>query len=610
MSLDRLAEAVTDRARDIRGCATPRAGAVLYAAIYARKSTEQTGISDEAKSIARQIEHSTAYAHKKGWVVLPEHVYTDDGVSGAEFLKRAGFSRLMNALRPRPPFQVLIMSEESRLGREQIETAYALKQITDAGVRVFLYLEDRERTLDNAMEKVMASLTNFVSEAERERARQRTRDAMSRKAKAGYVAGGKVYGYRNVEIRSTTNDGTSVRDHVEREIVEAEGAVIQRIFQMSAAGAGIVRIAKTFNAEGVPSPRGRGWAPSAVREILYRPLYRGQIVWGKTARVDRGGTRAKRRCAKDGWMMLDAPALRIVPEELWIAAHDRLSRKREAYIRRAGGRLWGRPEAGIESRYLLTGFALCGTCGGTLGIRRRSKRGHARTYYVCMFRHMRGATACATGLTIEMERANSAVLNTLLNDVLTPELVELTIKKALERYATAPNDIERERKALDKEVLKVGKEVTRLTDLLAASEPSPALLAALKDRERRSAEVQAKLAHLDGISEASRALDLNGVRQLLTDRLADWQGLLQRQPAQARQILRRLLSGRLLFTPRIVDGVAVCEYTGQANYGRLLKGIIATSAAVDLEQLTRIAVNGSVVHVSADTNTQESSRQM
>jgi hypothetical protein len=48
--------------------------------------------------------------------------------------------------KPRPPFQALVMSEESRLGREQIETAYALKQLVDAGVRVFFYLEDRERT--------------------------------------------------------------------------------------------------------------------------------------------------------------------------------------------------------------------------------------------------------------------------------------------------------------------------------------------------------------------------------------------------------------------------------------------------------------------------------
>ena len=66
-----------------------------------------------------------------------EHVYVDDGISGAEFVKRPGFLRLMNTLKPRPAFQVLIMSEESRLGREQIETAYALKHIMDADVRLF-----------------------------------------------------------------------------------------------------------------------------------------------------------------------------------------------------------------------------------------------------------------------------------------------------------------------------------------------------------------------------------------------------------------------------------------------------------------------------------------
>jgi DNA invertase Pin-like site-specific DNA recombinase len=156
----------------------------MIAAIYARKSTEQNGVGDDEKSVTRQIEHAKAYAAKKGWTVHDEYVYVDDGISGAEFVKRPGFLRLMNALKPMPPFQVLIMSEESRLGREQIETAYALKQIMDSGVRVFFYLEDRERTLDNALDKVMLSLTNFAAEMEREKARQRTYDAMLKKAKA------------------------------------------------------------------------------------------------------------------------------------------------------------------------------------------------------------------------------------------------------------------------------------------------------------------------------------------------------------------------------------------------------------------------------------------
>jgi len=116
-----------------------------------------------------QVERTTAYAQRKGWTVAPEHVYQDDGISGAEFVKRPGFLRLMNALKPRPGFQVLIMNEESRLGREAIETSYALKQLIDAGVRVFTYLDDRERTLGSALDKVMLSLTNFASEMERER---------------------------------------------------------------------------------------------------------------------------------------------------------------------------------------------------------------------------------------------------------------------------------------------------------------------------------------------------------------------------------------------------------------------------------------------------------
>ena len=205
------------------------------------------------------------------------------GSPGAEFANRPGFLRLMNALKPRAPFQVLVMSEESRLGREAIETAYALKQLVQAGVRVFFYLEDRERTLDSPTDKIMLSLTTFADELEREKARQRTYDAMLRKAKAGHVTGGACFGYRNVEIRGT--DGT--RSHVMREIEPTEADVIRRIFQLSAAGHGVKAIAKLLNAEGAPSPRaqcGRSqtWAPSSVRAVLFRPVYRGEIVWGRT----------------------------------------------------------------------------------------------------------------------------------------------------------------------------------------------------------------------------------------------------------------------------------------------------------------------------------------
>src|SRR5712671_6909067 len=101
----------------------------MMAAIYARKSTDKTGVAGEQKSVSRQVDHARSYAERKGWTVGDEYIYIDDGISGAEFANRPGFLRLMNTLKPRAPFQVLVMSEESRLGREAIETAYALKQL-------------------------------------------------------------------------------------------------------------------------------------------------------------------------------------------------------------------------------------------------------------------------------------------------------------------------------------------------------------------------------------------------------------------------------------------------------------------------------------------------
>src|SRR5262249_34039158 len=156
--------------------------------------------------------------------------------------------------------------------------AYVLKQITDAGVRVFFYLEDRERTLDSATDKMMMALQNFGSEIEREKARQRTYDAMTRKAKAGHVASGKVYGYDNVEVLSSVAgpDGRRKRLHVVRRINPEQAAIVRRIFEMCASGMGLTRMAKALNAEHIPPPRGdgKGWAPTAIREMLYRPLYR------------------------------------------------------------------------------------------------------------------------------------------------------------------------------------------------------------------------------------------------------------------------------------------------------------------------------------------------
>ncbi len=400
----------------------------MRAAIYARKSTDQPGVSDAEKSVARQVDHGRSYAARKGWSVAEAHIFVDDGISGAEFANRPGFLRLMKALTPRPAFQVLIMSEEARLGREQIETAYALKQLVTAGVRVFFYLEDRERTLETPTDKVMLSLTAFADELEREKARQRTHDAMRRKAQAGQVTGGRVFGYDNVR-RDTGG--------VVRQINDEEAQVVRRIFTLSADGCGLKPIARQLNADGAACPRpqrGRPawWAPSSVRAILHRPLYRGELVWNRTRKRNAWGQTQPQARPESEWCRQEVLDLRIVSEELWNAVQARVARVRATYLRGTDGRLYGRPKNGIDSKYLLSGLARCGVCGGGLYVKSRSHGRRRAYFYGCTSYHQRGTSICPNGHELPMARADQAVLSAILEDMLDPTLVEAVVVKALD----------------------------------------------------------------------------------------------------------------------------------------------------------------------------------
>ena len=176
-----------------------RESSINVAAIYARKSTDQN-IADEARSVTRQIQQAKAYAQANGWKVDERFIFSDDGISGAEFDSRPGFMRLMASLgskRQKPQFQFLIVSELSRLGREQLETGFAVKKISEAGIKIYSYLERREISVTSATDKFIMNAVNFAAEVEREKARQRAEDTSFAKARAGLVTGGRTYGYDN-----------------------------------------------------------------------------------------------------------------------------------------------------------------------------------------------------------------------------------------------------------------------------------------------------------------------------------------------------------------------------------------------------------------------------
>lgn len=541
----------------------------MNVAIYARKSTDQFGAADDQKSVTRQVEHARAYAIAKGWRVLEDHIYIDDGISGAEFAARPSFVRMMNSLLPRPAFQALVMSEESRLGREAIETAYALKQLIKAGVRVFFYLEDRERVFDTATDKLLMSVTAFADEFEREKARQRTHDAMQRRARAGHVTGGRVFGYDNIEVLGEPDaSGRRVRQRVERRINEKEAAVVRRIFELSALGTGYTRIAKTLNAERAICPRPQqdrpaGWAPSSVNEVLHRSLYRGEITWNRSRKRDRWGQHKQTNRPASEWISIPAPDLRIVSDAIWAAAHARLGRVRAQLETATGGKLGGRLRD-VDSKYLLSGFARCGVCGGCVSATSRSHgTGQNRwrvAMYGCLAYHKRGRDICSNGLYARVESIDAAVLGTLGSDVLRPEIVEAVIAGVFE--AMRPAATHDQATAIAAELATVEREIGRLAEAIAMGGELAPLVTLLQSKQARRDELLAS----HGRIVDHRPFNRRKVQAAVRERLEDWRGLLSRNVAEARQLLREILAGPIRFTPD--NGAYRIE--GDADFGQLL----------------------------------------
>ena len=240
---------------------------------------------------------------------------------------------------------------------------------------------------------------------------------MRGKARAGQVTGGAVFGYRNRQVVG----GNGRRSHVERQIVDTQAEVVRRIFELCAKGYGKVAIAKRLNAEAAPSPRAQqgrphAWAPSSVRAVLYRELYRGVIVWNRTKKRDTWGVKRQQQRPESEWLRVPAPELRIVDEELWDAAHARLAATRQTYLRTQGGRLWGRPLSGLASKYLLTGLARCGICGGGLEVRSRQHGRRRAFFYSCSSFYRRGPEICPNRFEIPMRTADAVVTEALLEE--------------------------------------------------------------------------------------------------------------------------------------------------------------------------------------------------
>ena len=472
--------------------------------------------------------------------------------------------------------------DKDRLGREQVETAYWLKKFAQAGVKIIEVRSGRSVAFGSPTDKIVETVMGIVGEIEQVKAGERTAVKMFEKARAGYVTGGVTFGYDNVPILKA--DGKK-RDHCIYAINPTQAAIVVRIFEMVAAGMGFKRIAHALNHEHCPSPRPAknartpGWCPSTVRAVLHRDLYQGILVYGKTIKRNQFRQKQSSHCVgaqrpPDDWVRKDLPELRIVSPQLWRQAHERLTHTRHAYLRSTGGKLEGRPIARTAAKYLLTGMATCGACGGTMSARVKFTRGYKQMMYECMVNRQKGRTVCPNTLQVKQADADALLIWMLEERMMKPAVFQALVRSRLAQLRPNPEIQAAERTRLSQTLSQVKIQIVNLTTAIAQGGDLPGLLSALKDVEAQRAHLETSLAQLDHVDHLAQ-LDLPQLERQVRDRVQRWRAALRASPDAARSVARKLLSGRLTFTPGRDEAGPYYRVTGQGKLDGLILPVLS-----------------------------------
>ena len=505
----------------------------LRAAIYARRSTDE----HQAASLDVQIEEAKRYIERRGWTVAAEHVYREDAVSRAEFKKRPALIAMINAAEGKA-FDLIVCRDETRLGGDGPRTTLLIQDVIDAGGRLFYYVTDEEVSLNDATAKFMVSVRNFAAELEREKIASRTREHLMTKARRGYNAGGRCFGYDNIEVHE---GGQRVR--VEYAINPVQAKTVRDIFARYSEGWGLKRIVKDLNARKIISPsagkRGTGsWSPSAVHAMLRRDRYRGTLTWGKFAKGYKRGTKVRTACPEAEWLTVDAPHLEIVDEDLWFRVQARIGANKHGE----------HTSPGRTPSYLLSGLARCGECGGPIAVNNGNSASPPLKVYLCQYHRTRGDEVCASSLRRPVAAVDQVVIDYLARNVLTEDVITDALKILRRRLTDRTRSTGAEVQGMEADAKRLQSEIANLVSALAGgSTRMDALVQAVAERQEKLSALDA---HLRAVKTAPEAIstELHRLEREARSRLADFRGALAGHPTEARAFLSQIFSAPLKFT--------------------------------------------------------------
>jgi site-specific DNA recombinase len=400
-------------------------------AIYARVSTQEQ--AEEGTSLDFQHEQLTGYCRSQGWEVFRE--YVDRGYSGKDG-DRPELKRLMS---------------DAKLGLFGKVVVYKLDRLARK-LRLLLELEENLKEHDvslvsmkdsidtsTAMGRTVFQMLGLVAEWERETIVERTKSGRLQRYKQGCWAGGKpLYGYQYN------------KDTKKLEIDKSKVPTIRRIFQEYATGKSLVQITNGLNRDGIPARRSRTkcWDPSAVRDIVFNPAYKGQQVVNHYQHIAN-----VYRVDMSKAMTIKIPP--VVSEALWEKAKRHRNDNKHVRLHQRG-----------ES-WPLQGLVTCGLCGHSYAVHAYQYQHKKNRVYFCRGRlqvsHRDGTPRCtcpnlpAGCLEAKVWQRIEAIIND-------PDKLEIMLEGTVDRLRSREDEISAQIRPLDGQLSTIAEQKRRMAD--------------------------------------------------------------------------------------------------------------------------------------------------
>lgn len=325
--------------------------AAYHAALYIRLSKE-----DEAEGPSQSITNQKCllneFAEKQGLSVYD--AYVDDGFSGTSF-DRPDFNRMIRDIEDHK-VNMVITKDLSRLGRDYIMTGHYMERyFPEHRVRYISLLDG----IDTGVESTANDITPFRAIMNDMYAKDISKKIKSvkhdKQHKGLYIGWKPPYGYKSHP--DTTNKIV---------IDEQAAAVVRRIFSMALTGVSCRKIAAALNDDHIPTPSayagltvGRPgpytglWCSDQISEILKNEVYIGNMIQGRTARINY----KTKKCIKRP------------PEEWSIVKNTHEAIIDEDSFRKVGLLIESRKSTRSRTYdYLLKGMIFCHECGAPLTV--------------------------------------------------------------------------------------------------------------------------------------------------------------------------------------------------------------------------------------------------